>query len=122
MKEDIFDTAQTICAPAAEEENILRLLCETSEKELEAKLKAGVSKESCASAFTCAAAWLAAATLESIRCAAGEDISSLRAGDLSVTTASVSERTARAQLLRRQAKRLMEPYTADDFFFCGVRG
>lgn len=121
MKEDIFDTAQTICAPTAEEESVLRTLCEACEKELEGKLKRGVSKESCAAAFTCAAAWLAAAMLESVRCA-GEEISSLRAGDLSVTTGGVSERNERAELLRRQARRLMEPYTADDFFFCGVRG
>ncbi len=121
MKEDIFVTAQSICAPAAQEQSLLRLLCESSEKELEGKLRRGVSKDDCAAAFTCAAAWLAAAGLENIRCA-GEDIASLRAGDMSVTAATAGERSERAQLLRRQARRLMEPYSEDTFFFCGVEG
>ncbi len=121
MKEDIFITAKTICAPAESELSVLRLLCESGERELEGRLRRGVSKEDCAAAFTCAAAWLAAASLENIRCA-GEELSSLRAGDMSVTAATAGERYERAQLLRRQAKRLMEPYSEDDFCFCGVQG
>lgn len=121
MKEDIFITARTICAPAEEEISLLRLLCESGERELEGRLRRGVSKEDCAAAFTCAAAWLAAAALENLRCA-GEELSSLRAGDISVTAAGAAERSGRAELLRRQAKRLMEPYCEDEFFFCGVEG
>lgn len=121
MKEDIFITAQSICAPDEKEQSLLRLLCESSEKELEGKLKRGVSKNDCAAAFTCAAAWMAAAMLENIRCA-GEEFSSLRAGDLSITAAGAAERSERAELLRRQARRLMEPYSEDAFCFCGVEG
>ena len=121
MTEDIFITAKTICAPDAQEQSVLRLLCQTSEKDLERKLKSGISKADCAGAFTCAAAWLAAAALENIRCA-GEGISSLRAGDMSLTAATASERCERAEVLSRGARRLMEPYCEDSFFFCGVQG
>ena len=121
MNEDIFVAAQTVCAPQEHEKDVLRLLCETSEKELEGRLKRGVSKVDCAAAFTCAAAWTAAAMLESVRCA-GEELSSLRAGELQVTALGVNERSERAEMLRRQARRLMEPYTESDFFFRGVCG
>ena len=67
-----------------------------------------------------AAALLAAAALESAR-AGGEEFSSLRAGDLTVTKRSSDEGSKRLSLLREQAWALMRPYTTDGgFCFRGV--
>ena len=63
---------------------------------------------------------LAAAALESAR-AGGEELSSLRAGDLTVTKRSSDEGSKRLSLLREQAWALMRPYTTDGgFCFRGV--
>ena len=121
MREDIFAAASALCKSAETERELLRTLCDARALELERLLRAGLSVDDCAAAFTCAAGWLAAADLEDIRCAA-EELSSARAGDMSVTAAGANERRERTALLRRQARRLMEPYCTDGFFFCGVQG
>ena len=95
-------------------------LCTAQEESLVRALKEGVAKEDCESAFICAASWLAAAALESAR-AGGEEFSSLRAGDLTVTKCSSDEGSKRLSLLREQAWALMRPYTTDGgFCFRGV--
>ena len=105
------------CAMTKADENereTLALLCTAEEKALEGRLREGVCKEECEDAFICAAAFLAAAALESAR-AGGEELSSLRAGDLTVTK--------RLAALREQAQMLMRPYTKDGAFcFFGVQG
>ena len=102
------------------ERETLALLCAAQEEALEKQLRDGVSKEMCESAFICAAAFLAAAALESAR-AGGEELSSLRAGDLTVTKRSSDEGSKRLSLLREQAWALMRPYTTDGgFCFRGV--
>ena len=76
----------------------------------------------CESAFICAAAFLAAAALESAR-AGGEELSSLRAGDLTVTKRASGESGRRLETLCAQARMLMRPYTKDgSFCFFGVQG
>ena len=86
------------------------------------KLREGIQKEDCEGAFICACAWLAAAALLSTR-TEGEEFSSLRAGDFSVTAWTQRERGEYAARLRRQAWELMAPYCADSgFFFGGVCG
>ena len=102
------------------ERETLTLLCAAQEEALEKQLRDGVSKEMCESAFICAAAFLAAAALEGAR-AGGEEFSSLRAGDLTVTKRSSDEGSKRLSLLREQAWALMRPYTTDGgFCFRGV--
>ena len=96
------------------------MICTAQEESLVRALKEGVAKEDCESAFICAASWLAAAALESAR-AGGEEFSSLRAGDLTVTKRSSDEGSKRLSLLREQARALMRPYTTDGgFCFRGV--
>ena len=111
------------CAMTKADENereTLALLCTAEEKALEERLREGVCKEECEDAFICAAAFLAAAALESAR-AGGEEFSSLRAGDLTVTKRSSDEGSKRLSLLREQAWALMRPYTTDGgFCFRGV--
>lgn len=104
------------------ERETLTLLCAAQEEALEKQLRDGVSKEMCESAFICAAAFLAAAALESAR-AGGEELSSLRAGDLTVTKRASGESGRRLEALCAQVRMLMRPYTKDgSFCFFGVQG
>ena len=118
MFEEITAIAAELSHATQAEENVLDKLCAAACGEIEGKLREGISKEDCAGAFTCAAAWLAAAALASAR-SSGEDVSSLRAGNLSVTKRSGAE----YERLRKQAWELMAPYVKDSgFCFRGVRG
>ena len=112
MSEQIFSIACALSKADESEKSMLRMICTAQEE--------SVAKEDCESAFICAASWLAAAALESAR-AGGEEFSSLRAGDLTVTKCSSDEGRKRLSLLREQAWALMRPYTTDGgFCFRGV--
>ena len=118
MMEEITAIASELSHATQAEEAVLTKLCAAACGEIEGKLREGISKEDCEGAFTCAAAWMAAAALASAR-ASGEDVSSLRAGELSVTKRSGAE----YERLRRQAWELMAPYVRDSgFCFRGVCG
>ena len=118
MSEQIFSIACALSKADESEKSMLRMICTVQEESLVRTLKEGVAKEDCESAFICAASWLAA--LESAR-AGGEELSSLRAGDLTVTKRSSDEGSKRLSLLREQAWALMRPYTTDGgFCFRGV--
>ena len=118
MLEEITAIASELSHATETEEDVLDKLCTAACGEIEGKLREGISKEDCEGAFTCAAAWLAAAALASARLS-GEDVSSLRAGDLSVIKRSGAE----YERLRKQAWELMAPYVKDSgFCFRGVRG
>lgn len=120
MSEQIFSIACALSKADESEKSMLRMICTVQEESLVRTLKEGVAKEDCESAFICAASWLAAAALESAR-AGGEEFSSLRAGDLTVTKRSFDEGSKRLSLLREQAWALMRPYTTDGgFCFRGV--
>lgn len=122
MSEQIFSIACALSKADESEKEMLRMICTAQEEILVHALKEGVAKENCASAFICAASWLASAAMESAR-AGGEEVSSLRAGDLTVTRRSFGERGKRLAALREQAWALMHPYTTDaGFSFRGVQG
>lgn len=122
MLEEITAIASELSHATESEENVLDRLCTAACGEIEGKLCEGISKEDCEGAFICAAAWLAAAALASAR-SSGEDVSSLRAGDLSVTRRSGAECAQQYERLRKQAWELMAPYVKDSgFCFRGVRG
>ena len=115
MSEQIFSIACALSKADESEKSMLRMICTAQEESLVRALKEGVAKEDCESAFI-----LAAAALESAR-AGGEEFSSLRAGDLTVTKRSSDEGSKRLSLLREQAWALMRPYTTDGgFCFRGV--
>ena len=90
MSEQIFSIACALSKADESEKSMLRMICTAQEESLVRALKEGVAKEDCESAFICAVSWLAAAALESAR-AGGEEFSSLRAGDLTVTKRSSDE-------------------------------
>ena len=122
MFEEITSIASELSHATAAEAVVLPKLCAAACQELAGKLREGISKEDCEGAFTCAAAWLAAAALISAR-EGGEEISSLHAGDLSVTKRSGKECSEQYMRLRTQAWELMAPYVKDSgFCFRGVRG
>lgn len=122
MEEEIFETAGSICACKAEDEALLRRLCTASAEALESELRAGVAPEDCEGAFVCAAAWLAAAAMTEARLGGEEELSSLRAGDVTIQMRG-GESCERAAALRRSARQLMAPYTeGGGFFFCAVKG
>ena len=122
MLEEITAIASELSHATQAEKNVLSRLCTAACGEIEGKLREGVSREDCEGAFVCAAAWLAAAALASAR-GSGEDISSLRAGDLSVTKRGGAECGEQYERLRKQAWELMAPYVRDSgFCFRGVRG
>ena len=106
MSEQIFAIACALSKADESEKSMLRMICTAQEESLVRALKEGVAKEDCESAFICAASWLAAAALESAR-AGGEEFSSLRAGDLTVTKRSSDEGSKRLSLLREQARVLL---------------
>lgn len=82
----------------------------------------GVAPEDCEGAFICASAWLAAAALTDARLGGAEELSSLRAGDVTIEVRGGAN-SERAAALRRSARQLMAPYTeGGGFFFCAVKG
>lgn len=122
MDEEIFETAKSICACGQEDEALLRRLCAASTRALESELRAGIEPEDCEGAFVCAAGWLAAAALTEARLGGEEELSSLRAGDVTVQVRNGGS-SERAAALRRSARQLMAPYTeGGGFYFCAVKG
>ena len=122
MEEEILNTARSICACTEQEETLLARLCTAAAKRLRGELREDVSERDCAEAFACAAAWLAAAALTEARLCGGEELSSLRAGDVTIQMKD-GARSGRADALRRSARQMMEPYTkGGGFYFCGVKG
>ena len=122
MSEQIFSIACALSKADESEKSMLRMICTAQEESLVRALKEGVAKEDCESAFICAAAFLSAAAIENAR-AGGEEVSSLRAGDLTVTKRSAGESGRRLEALCAQARMLMRPYTKDgSFCFFGVQG
>ena len=82
----------------------------------------GVAPKDCEGAFICASAWLAAAALTDARLGGAEELSSLRAGDVTIEVRGGAN-SERAAALRRSARQLMAPYTeGGGFFFCAVKG
>lgn len=122
MQQEILAIAKELSRARQSEESVLEKLCEAACAEVRGRLREGIDEEDCAAAFTCACAWLAAAGLLAAR-GGGEEIASLRAGDVSVTTRTGNECGESAGCLRRQAWELMAPYVTDSgFCFCGVQG
>ena len=109
MDEEILETAKSICACGAEDEALLKRLCAASAQALERELREGV-------------AWLAAAALTDAKLGGAEELSSLRAGDVTIEVRGGAN-SERAAALRRSARQLMAPYTeGGGFFFCAVKG
>ena len=120
--EEILALAAALTRAEEEERDALARLAAAQEAALRRALRDGVTAEECEDAFVCAGAFLAAAALESAR-AGGEELSSLRAGEVSVTKRAAGESGRRIRALEAQAWALMRPYTKDGgFCFCTTQG
>ena len=120
MRETILELARAICAPTEAEEPLLEALASAAEAELAGRLGTEVSPADCGDAFPCAAALLTAAGL--LACRTGCEAEQFTVGDVSLRTGSGGAGGG-AEILRRQAERLMAPYWQDDgFAFLEVRG
>lgn len=117
-QEQILEIAQAMTGADEGEQAMLAMLAAAQEKILQRALRAGTAPEDCGEAYLCAAGLLSAAALEAVR-AGGEEISSLRAGDMTITRRASGAREAHIRLLREEAWTMMEPYTkGGDFYFC----
>ena len=95
MQQEILAIAKELSRARQSEESVLEKLCEAACAEVRGRLREGID----------------------------EEIASLRAGDVSVTTRTGNECGESAGRLRRQAWELMAPYVTDSgFCFCGVQG
>ena len=107
---EIYTRAKALYGRESDE---LQNLCGVAEDELRSELRSGVSGYD--EALKKAAAFLALALMFEIEAAAGE---------LSYSAGAVSVRTkpsGAAERLKRQARKIMAPYSADDWFsFLGV--
>ena len=97
----------------AEQDALLRVLCQAAKATLAARLREGIAPEDCRADFIAAGSLLALAALSE------SDGSPERftAGELTVQRGSAS---AAARCLRGQAELMMMPYVRDSFAFLGV--
>jgi len=117
LADEILAAAVPFLGETGEEEKaVLAGLCAAAETGLLARLRPGLSAESCGAAFVHAAAWIALSQYHTGLCADG--VESFTAGDLRIT----KKAGAAVAGLREQAELLMAPYLADSFQFRGVRG
>ena len=96
-----------------EQENLLRMLCRVARRQLEGRLRPGITAEDCRSDFVCAGSLLALAALSE----SDGGPERFTAGELTIQRGSQS---AAARCLRGQAELLMMPYVRDSFAFLGV--
>ena len=109
--EEILQTAKSLCGGA---DTHLPLICTAVAKNLQARLRSGVSVEECRDSFVYAAALM---TLSIIRTVDNDQLSGFDAGTLKLNF------TDRTDQLATLANRLLAPwYSANDFAFRGVNG
>ena len=117
MLDDIYTMAAVFAGPSGDEEQAaLRTVCQAVQAGLSARLRPGITPETCEQAFVCAAAWMAVCCFGAGM--SGDGVTAFSAGDISV---SLGAKNAAAEALRTQAELLMAPYVRDSFCFLGVR-
>ena len=94
---------------------LLKVLCKVAAASLAGRLRQGLTPEDCGEDFLAAASLHALAALESVREEA--PVEEIKAGDLTVKTAS---REAASRRLQQEAEALLRPYLEDSFSFAGV--
>ena len=116
MTEQVMELLQKL-GGAAQDEAVLRTLCQNACGMLDRRLRRGLTAEDCGEAYPLAAAWLA---LDWLRGGQGLDgVTYLSAGDLTVRRDGGGENGT----LSKSAMEIMRPFLRDDgFVFQGVRG
>jgi hypothetical protein len=121
MLEDIFEKALSLLSDGQCNEAALRAACEAAAGELEARLRAGVKRESLGERFVLAAAVLALSIFTQL----GESspVGSFKAGDVSVSRREAGMALNAANALRLQAENMLSGEICDPCFdFRGVSG
>lgn len=118
MVRQMAELARSLGRVEEQEYGALDGLCEAAFRQLQGRLRAGVTPEDCGHCFVLAGAWLALAGLEVSRAVGQAEC--FTAGDVSIQTGDAGQR---AKALRRQAEELMADWLRDEkFMFCGVGG
>lgn len=112
VQELVYAQAVALADVQEQQQALLKLLCNAGVTALEARLREGLTVESCKADFVAAAALYALAALEE----SGGQVQEFRAGDLTVKQGG----GAAARCLRRQAELMMMPYLRDGLVFTGV--
>ena len=94
---------------------LLKVLCRAAASSLEARLKEGITPESCKGAFVAAASLFALAALNEAGKTGG--LEEFRAGDLTVKRSGMD---TSSRCLQRQAELIIQPFLKDCFAFLGV--
>lgn len=122
LADEIYQMA-SVLAPAQTDETILASLCRAAEQAVTARLRPGVTAQSCRDSFVYAAALIAVSYLPP-SCQSAQQLRSFTVGEVSVTAADAAAVSGAAACLRTQAELLMAPYctSGGGFAFVGVRG
>ena len=117
MTEQVMELVQAL-GGAGQDEELLNTLCAVACRNLDRRLKDGLTAEDCQGAYPLAAAWLVMDWLWESQ--GLEGVTALSAGDISVRREAGGGEGGR---LTRKAMELMGPYFKDEgFVFRGVEG
>lgn len=117
MKEAVFAQAVLLAGQLEEKQReLLRVLCSAAVSMLAARLREGITPESCREEFVLAASLYALADLNRVD---GVVIQEFRAGDLTVKQGSGTGEAV-SRCCQRQAEAILGPYLRDRFAFLEV--
>lgn len=117
----IFEKAKSLLGDADANEVVLMEAAQAANAELSARLKDGISPEEIRELFISAAGVLTLSAYSQLGDAS--DISSFKAGDISVSRRGAGAVRSSAQALRQQAENMLFGYIEDrSFGFRAVRG
>lgn len=116
MTDLVFAQAALLAGQLDEQQTaLLRLLSQSAVSSLEARLREGLTAESCKVDFVAAASLYALAALNEAGGIGG--VSEFRAGDLTVKRSGMD---TSSRCLQHQADLIMQPFLKDRFTFVGV--
>jgi hypothetical protein len=118
---DITERALALLGGDTGDTEALTRLCPAAASELESRLREGVSPDDIEELFVTAAGVLALSMYIGI--GGANDVSGVRAGNVTVSRRGAQSAAVSAATLRREAEAMLSAYLADrGFEFMGVRG
>ncbi|MGM9590764.1 MAG: hypothetical protein ACI3V0_11435 [Faecousia sp.] len=116
LTEQVYTQAALLAGQLdAQQTELLKILCQVASRNLENRLRSGLTVEDCRADFVAAASLFALAALQE----AGKSnaLEELRAGDLTVKRRGMD---TSSRCLQRQAELIIGPFLEDGFVFVGV--